>query len=239
MSQDEGLAEAAVREPLSRDQLPGGTVIDSLALDRAVIKIAGIYTKRGLETAISIGRYVLDTFFAGDFESFRREGKKHVTFRALAERSDLCVSHSFIWYAVAVLEQLQTLPVEIGWALQFSHHKLLLPLKDREIKVRLAREAVVEKMSKRTLADRIRELRRDSSVFSRAGRPPLPAFVKGLTQVKRGIERACSEQPSDELFARYNLEDASALLDDTERDLANLTRLVSQLRARIERLRAP
>ncbi len=225
------------KTPRTREVLPGGTTLDALALDRAVAHINSIYTQKGLKTATKIGRYVLDTFFAGDFESFRHEGKKHVTFRALAERDDLCVSHSFIWYAVAVLEQSGQLPSEITDALPFSHHKLLLPIKDNELKLQLAREAVAQKLSKRKLADRIRGLRRKTHAFSKAGRPPLPSFVKGLTQVRRGVELACSEELSDDLFDRYGLDDATRLLDDTMQQVETLERLVTRLRAQVRRLR--
>lgn len=226
-----------VSTPKTRDDLPGGTVLDSIALDRAVAHINGIYTQKGLKTATKIGSYVLDMFFAGDFESFRHEGKKHVTFRALAERDDLCVSHSFIWYAVAVLEQSTQLPDDVSETLPFSHHKLLLPIKDLELKLELAREAVARRMSKRKLAERIRGLRRNSAAFSRAGRPPLPSFVKGLTQVRRGVELACSEELSDDLFDRYGLDDAGRLLDETTQQIETLERLVTRLRAQVSRLR--
>jgi hypothetical protein len=67
---------------------------------------------------------------------------RHVTFRALAKREDLRVAYTTIWYSVAVLDQLRCLPADIATALPLSHHKLLVPVKDEELKRRLAERAV-------------------------------------------------------------------------------------------------
>ncbi len=36
-----------------------------------------------------MGRYLLNTFFGGDYDAFQSRGRKHVSFRKLEEREDL------------------------------------------------------------------------------------------------------------------------------------------------------
>ena len=103
----------ARREEQTPAQLAGEDQLDETLLDKAVAEINRIYVSKGLETARAIGNYVVGAFFGGDLESFRQREKKHVTFRALANREELHVAYNTIWYSVAVLGQLRQLPENI------------------------------------------------------------------------------------------------------------------------------
>ena len=108
----ENTGEELVRTPDIGEHatsLLGEDEVDAALLDRAVGEINRIYVSKGLETARSIGNYVVDTFFGGNLDSFRKRERKHVTFRALADRKDLHVAYNTIWYSVAVLDQLRLL----------------------------------------------------------------------------------------------------------------------------------
>ena len=82
-------------------QLAGEDHLDEALLDKAVAEINRIYVSKGLETARAIGNYVVNAFFGGDLESFRQREKKHVTFRALADREELHVAYNTIWSSEA------------------------------------------------------------------------------------------------------------------------------------------
>ena len=84
---------------------------------------------------------MLAKFFGGDLDYAQKSHSKHLSFAALADHSELNVGKSTLWYAVAMLGQLRQLPKDIAGALPFSHHKLLLTVKDPEQKLELAKEA--------------------------------------------------------------------------------------------------
>ena len=88
---------------------------------------------------------------------------------------------------MALLGQLRQLPDEVGDALPFSHHKLLLPLKDNQVKLALAREAVASKLGKRELEARVRAAQQLVGKPTGAGRPQLPSWAKGIGAIQREI----------------------------------------------------
>ena len=161
--------------PTKPNPLPGETAVRRELIDSAVHEINRLYVTKGLEAARGIGDYVLRTFFDGKTQNFRKRGRKHVSFRKLAEREDLRVSHMFIWNCVAFVDQLKMLPSDLANALPVTHHTLLLPVHDEKMKVTLARKAVRENLSKRELAVEVLRIRKQKSNGGpRRGRPPSP-----------------------------------------------------------------
>jgi hypothetical protein len=177
--------------------LPGEFAADPSLVDEVVETLNAMYRVKALEAAREVGEYLLDRFFDGDPVRFRERGRKHASFRKLADREDLQPSYSFLWHACAVVDQLRQLPEELRDALPLSHHRLLLPVHDPEAKVDLARRAVDEGMSKRVFEDEIRRSRGDGQGASRVGRPPLPAVVKGLNRVRSAV-REVADVPVDD-----------------------------------------
>ena len=214
--------------------LAGEVDIDDDLLNEAVAEINRIHTAKGLELARAIGNYVVRVFFKDDLDNFGMREKKHATFRALAQRDDLQVSYATIWYSVAVLDQLRLLPEDIGSALPMAHHKLLLPVKDPKAKVRLAKKAVEKHLTSRDFAKEVKKARAKETEGARAGRPPLPAFVKGLNRLKKAIELATSEDVSDGTFATYSPEKARKLVGDLNGQIAALEALKAKVLAAAE-----
>jgi hypothetical protein len=174
-----------------------------------------------------------NTFFDGDPESFRDRGGAHATFRALAGREDLHVSHVFIWRAVNVVDQLRLLPENIAEALPLSHHTLLLTLKNEKSKVNLARLAAKKGWSKRKLEEEIRRVRAREKGSSKAGRPALPRFVKGFTKLMKAIKEATNEPLEEDVFSTYPPEKAKALLHEVDLELSKLESLRKQVKDRL------
>lgn len=167
------------------ESLPGEAQVDPALLDVAVETLNRIYVAKGLETAREMGEYVLGTFFGGDLEAFHSRGKKHASMRALAAREDLHPSHTVIWRSVAVIEQLRLLPENVASALPYTHHTLLLPVRDEKAKVKLAQRAVEKGLTKRALAAEVKKVREKEIGESKAGRPPLPAFIKTVNRLEK------------------------------------------------------
>jgi len=211
--------------------LPGETERDEALLDQAVAEINRIYISKGLETARSIGRYVLEVFFGGNLAAFHQRNSKHETFRALASRTDLRVAYNTLWYSVAVLDQLRALPVPIAESLPFTHHKLLLPIQSPEAKTELAKKAVDEHLSSRDFASLVREARVKEIGPTRGGRPPLPAFVKGLSALSKAVAVATSEEISADFFERVSPSEVRRLIAEMEQQLSQLAELSDKLLA--------
>ena len=227
------MSESASAMHLSH--LPGEAEYDESLLCEAVKTLNVLYEARGLEAALRVGEYVLKSFFGGDVEHFRSRGRRHMTFRCLAGREDLSLSYSFIWYAVGVLEQMEQLPREIAEALPLSHHRLLLPVREPRQKLKLAREAFNQNLSKRELEDLIRRSRqKQPRKHTRGGRPPLPDFVKGLRRVTKAVELATRQPVTAETFTTYAPEDAKAMLASLYEDLSRLQDLAEDLRLNLE-----
>lgn len=213
------------------DALPGEGRLDAHALDDAVMEINQLVASKGLEVACALGRLLLRRFFAGDITQFRGRERGHVTFRALGRRDDLCVSFTTLWYAVAIVEQLPSLPAEIARLLPVTHHRLLLSVADPALKVQLARRAAEERLSSRALRRQISRARQAETRGSarRRGRPPLPAFAKGVARIEKAIALAHDDPISPESFRNYSTENARELVATLEGQIHRLTTLKKQI----------
>lgn len=183
--------------------LPGEAEVEAELLDQAVQTINQIHAGKTLETARMVGEYVLQTFFADDPESFRARGKKHVSFRELAKRDDLHPSYAFIWRAVSVVDQLRLLPEDVVAALPYTHHAALLPVRDEGAKKRLAQRAAEKGWTSRKLLDEVRKVRAKEKGAHKAGRPPLPAFVKVVRRISSTLRASGTPTITDEDIIRY------------------------------------
>jgi hypothetical protein len=151
--------------------------------------------------------------------------------RKLAQRDDLQVSYATIWYSVAVLDQLRLLPEDVGSALPMAHHKLLLPVRDPKAKVRLAKKAVEKQLTSRDFAEEVKRARAKEADGPRAGRPPLPAFVKGLSRLRKVIEFATSEELGEATFATYSPARARVLVGELDGQITALAQLKAKVLA--------
>ena len=211
-------------------QLPGADIIDGALLDRAVQELNQLYRTKGLETARAVAEVVIDVFFGGSLDNFKSRSGSHISFAELKKRSDLQVSYQFVWNSCAVYDQLRLLPQDVVDALPMSHQKLLLPVKNREQKVALAQAAVQENLGKRAFEERIKLVRTAES-SSKAGRPPLPAFAKAFTVVKRAVTIASKGAIDESSFAHFSKDEARAQLDDWDQQVRDLAAVIARVRA--------
>lgn len=214
--------------------LPGEGQVEPLLLDEAVADLNRIYVSKGLETARAVGDYALAKFFKGDPANFKDRANGHISFRELGKREDLQLGWQFIWNAVAVVTQAKSLPAAVAEVLPLSHHKLLLTVKNDETRIRLAEEAASEGLSKRDFEERVKQARPAGDGGSKAGRPPLPAFVKAFTGLKKVVEVATSEVISEASFDHFSKEEAEELLAEMDNALAMLTVVVANVRQRVK-----
>lgn len=210
--------------------------VDQGVVEEAVQRINEIYIRGGLATCRALGDYVLETFFGGDVSVFHKRSGKQASFRSLAARDDLHVSHATLRNAVAVTEQLKLLPADVADALPVSLHRQLLPIPDERTKTRLARRAVKNNLSKREFADLIQKERQKKGGPSRGGRPALPAFYKALREVDNLLEQLGDTEITDEDVARLPREKLGALLDRLMDGPDDLKDIVDAVRKRFEKI---
>ncbi len=214
---------------LPNQRLPGEMEVDDRLLDGVVLSINQVHATKGLETALSFAVLLLGAFFDGDLEQYRGRHRRHMSFRAMAERADLSVSWSTLYYSLAVLDQLDQIPAEVASALSFSHHRLLLPVKDPELKAELALKAYQEQLTVREFSATVQEARLLDAPVRRPGRRRLPAVVKGMRRLRKAVELATSEELSEEALAQLSSAQREQLVQDLERQL----RALQVLRARV------
>ncbi len=124
---------------------------------------------------------------------------RHRSFRELAGRADLQLSHTFLWYAVRVRPQLESLPPEIAMALPLSHHRLLVHVPREGDRADLVQRAISGRLGKRELEHEIRRLvpRRGGKTVRRG--QPLVTMVRRPGRVAGEIE---SPRPADSANTR-------------------------------------
>jgi hypothetical protein len=213
--------------------LPGETAVRKDLIESAVHEINRLYVSKGLEAARGIGEFVLRTFFDGRTQDFHKRGKKHVSFRKLAEQDGLRVSYGFIWKCVAFVDQLKTLPDDLASALPVTHHTLLLPVHDERTKVTLARKAVRENLSKRELAAEVGRIRRQKpDGGAKRGRPPTPPVERVISLLGRVAAEAASHGTKADLD-HLDGDRMRTLMADAEKHIEVLRGLVERLRATV------
>lgn len=214
---------------LPTQRLPGEMEVDDCLLDGVVLSINQVHATKGLETALSFAALLLGAFFDGDLEQYRQRHRGHMSFRAMAERADLSVSWSTLYYSLAVLDQLDQIPAQAAPALSFSHHRLLLPVKDPELKAELALRAWQEQLTVRELAASVQEARLMDAPVRRPGRKRLPAVVKGVRRLRKAVELATSEELSEEALAQLSEDQRQQLVHDLEHQM----RVLQELQAKV------
>ncbi len=202
------------------------------SLDEAVATLNDLATEVGLATSLRIGAYLLDAFFGGDPERYRTESSHQEAFRALLRHPDLVPSTSFLWYAIAVHLQYEELPPAVAARLPLSHHRVLLPLRDQDLKLRLAKRAAWNRWSKREL---VREVQHRTQRSPQRGRPRLPTFVKGARLLRKALDHVDPTALDETRCQRFGAEQCLEALAALEADLETLTRRAALLRERLER----
>lgn len=157
-------------------------------VDGAVLWLNQAVLTSGIHLASQVHRYVIDTFFAGNYAEFASPSRsKDTSFGALCRRDDLQLGESTLYRLVRIGEQVQHLSGEVAQALTLTHHRALLPVTDAEQMQTLAQAAVQQDWSVAELAAQVKRL--TPSKPGKAGRPPLPEAVKWLGGVARGLAK--------------------------------------------------
>jgi hypothetical protein len=144
-----------------------------------VRELNSFHSKASLDTALGMGRIVVDRIYHGDLRSWRLHKAKEVSFRRLAAHceTDLRVSASTLYRAVALYELAQRFGVKCLAGLNMARIRTVLGLpKDRQAELLAAageKQWSAERMERE--ASRIRD-----TLGKRQGRPASPPLIKLL-----------------------------------------------------------
>jgi hypothetical protein len=152
-------------------------------LDSIVEQLCNVCRLSGIERALKIGKVVVDGCFNGDVNGLREKRKRTISYRKLAQRSDLPLSASALNRAVGVYELVQRLPwLANNEKLSLGHLECVLPVRE-DGQATLLLDAESRSLSVRVLRDLVRE-GQEPSTFSR-GRPPLHPSRRLLKSLHR------------------------------------------------------
>lgn len=173
----------------ARGRLPGELMLDIDLVERAVQELNRIHSRKGLEKAVAMAKWVVDNLFGGSIESWRAKRSQHRSLRRISKHPGLACSHSYLSKALAVLANLERLPQDLRGApaLSLSHHYILSGAKDQALMVHLARTSVQRGWSREALSEELEQHPKCGKPLSGAGRPCLPAGVKELNRISKAL----------------------------------------------------
>jgi hypothetical protein len=159
---------------------------DITLIDGAVLWLNRTIQASGIQLAIQVSDYVLDSFFGGDMTSLSsKDPQKTASFRALCAREDLQMGASTLHRLVRIGQQARHLPADISERLSLGHHRALLSVDNAAHKQHMAREALRHSWSAEKLAATLAAEHPQSP--HRPGRPKKPALLKWLGSVRREV----------------------------------------------------
>jgi hypothetical protein len=192
-----------------------------------VAEVNRLHLQGGLQTARAIGQYLIDTCFGGDAARIHDKARHPHSFRELSQRDDLTVSATFLYYAVAVTEQMALLPADVVDTLSFTSQRALLAVPHVAEKTALARQSLQRGWTTREL----QEVVKARAPSSNAGRPKTPDFVRALRLLDEAVALLGDEAAWPSEFHRFRYYESSQAVDAAAGQVAALT-------AKIERMRA-
>jgi len=168
---------------------PAEIVSDSDRIEHVVRLINAVGKKLTFVLVVSVGKLVIEHFFAGDFQAWRKRHKKDVSLRKLSNHPALAMEPSELYRTVAMYELYQRVAIDPRGRLSTSHLRYCLPLPESE-QERFLRRAEAEGWSVAKLCDEIACARPKRSV-SRGGPKPgahvqrlLRNLLKGLNELE-------------------------------------------------------
>jgi hypothetical protein len=207
----------------------GRTFLSDAVIDQVVREINALHSKASLETALGMGKIIVDRFYRGDLSSWRLRKAKETSFRRLAARadSDLWVSATCLYRAVALFELEQRLSVTKIYGLTMTHLRVVLGLpEDKQTELLEAAEA------KRWSSERLeREAFRIREVLGkRSGRPPSPPVLKSFKKMVSAWKRVeeVVEHDNGEQLSPHHTKALYAAIDDLRNGLDKLARKLAK-----------
>ena len=187
--------------------LPGGARLEPELLQRCLEHAQSTWSRDSLAAAIQIGRHVIDTLFRGDPALAELVGGRHPTLRALRRSRLLPFAAAYLWTCIRLVGQVAAFTEAGVGALPFSHHRVLLGVRDERVRVAMARAAHEQDWTRAHLVGAIAAAASGTQAEPRPGRLPRPV----LAEVADGLEALHRTLGEARPRARPLTEDEAAL----------------------------
>lgn len=192
------------------------------SVSAVVAEVNRLHREGGVQTAKAIGRFLITSCFGGDASCIHDKARHPNSFRDLAKREDLTVSKSFLFYAVAVTEQSESLKSDVVDALSFTSQRVLLAARTADEKLDLARKTIDLGWSTRELQYEVKSSARGERPPSNAGRPKTPTFVQALRYLEKAVDMLEDESEWTGDVRKYKFTASTILLESASGHLAEM-----------------
>lgn len=160
--------------------------IDERLVDRAVGDLRRLVMNGQVDLVSRVGEYLIESFFDGSVEAARsKSGSKPASLRRLSERAaEFGMSSAGVMNAVPIALQVREIGKRLASQLLPSHHRALLPVRDRKEKRQLAEAAVAGGWSVTELRKKVGQAKKRHA----GGRPKRATVSLLIARVDRLFE---------------------------------------------------
>lgn len=198
---------------------------DAEPLAALVQRLNQLHARRDLDAVLATGRELLDVLFDGDPAAVHaRSPERSAAFRQLSRHPDLAMSPTWLYRALHITVQAQSLPADVRPHLGISHHRELLVIADPAVRADLARRSVREGWSADQLRAEVRALRP-----VRARHRVNAALHRVGEQVRVAVDRLAEDEA--DLLDRLGADGVRRLVTDLLRQADSLRALGDRLLA--------
>jgi hypothetical protein len=195
--------------------------------ERVVESIREFINQASLDTALGIGKLVIDEFYDGNLNRWRKRGPKDASLRKLARHEKLPISASCLYRSIAIYELFARLDGKTRWSrLSATHFRAVLALSEEE-QIKQLDAAQENTWSTKKLEEEVIKCRKSTNGI---GRPRLPKLVKSLRCIQTSIRNSESAFNNPQSIAE--LSHASVLLLRDE--LAALRSKIESYQSKLE-----
>jgi hypothetical protein len=156
-------------------------------VDRVVGQLNEICKVATLEFSISVGRLIIDSFYRGDCERWRKRGTKQASFRKLSRHPELPMSAVALYRSVAIYELSQRLGMSDWKHVCATHLRLVLPLPEEE-QEKLLKLAETNTWSIRRLDEEVSLVRKERPRDRRGGRKRASPAKRIIRSLERDLD---------------------------------------------------
>jgi hypothetical protein len=150
-------------------------------IGKTIVELRKLTRGASLQFALGVGRVVVDTLYEGDVAAWRSRARKNHALRVLAARTDLPLSASALYRALAIYELSQKQAGGQGWQhLGVSHLRVVLGLAE-DVQAELLGRAEAEQWTVARLEREAVTLR--SGLRPSGGRKPVPRYLKSIRRI--------------------------------------------------------